>query len=41
MSFVKNKARWSAYLQGSLHPITEEDLFFLTRLVLERGQVDA
>ncbi len=40
MSFVKNKARWAAYLQGSLHPITEED-FYLTRRVLERGQMDA
>jgi hypothetical protein len=40
MSFVKNKARWAAYLQGSLHPITEED-YFLTRQVLERGQMGA
>ncbi|MEM4590651.1 MAG: hypothetical protein QW555_02300 [Nitrososphaerota archaeon] len=25
LSFVKNKDRWFAYLQGSLHPISKED----------------
>jgi hypothetical protein len=33
MSFVKNKARWAAYLQGTLHPITEEDYLLVKQMV--------
>lgn len=29
LSFVKNKDKWAAYLQGSLHPITKEDYEFV------------
>lgn len=33
MSFVKNKARWAVYLQGTLHPITEEDYLLVKQMV--------
>ncbi len=37
MSFVKNKERWPAYLQGSLHPISSEDYEYVLRYQLERS----
>jgi hypothetical protein len=38
MSFVKNKARWSAYLQGTLHPISPEDFEYVVKYQLEKSQ---
>lgn len=31
MSFVKNRERWAAYLQGTLHPILREDYELVLR----------
>lgn len=39
MSFVKNKQRWYAYLQGSLHPITREDFELALKVESEKRVV--
>jgi len=39
MSFVKNKAKWSAYLQGTLHPITPEDYELVIRYQSQQDEV--
>lgn len=36
MSFVKNKLRWPAYLQGSLHPISPDDYEYVMRYQQEK-----